>query len=766
MKVASAVTEIINNNEIIRAFDRNMNSTIICPKKKPYCFAKKKHVDFIENLSLPINIKHGSFEDLDKDECVEVSTNLSREIFSRFNPNCLRTLCDESGVPTREADIPRARRWMIDENHEPELEARKLFLDIEVDCRKGLPIPENPKHRIISIAAVNDEGEEMFFCDRSEEWILHQFFTELRKYPEALGFNINKYDKPYLEERAKICGFNYPFRNHQWLDMMDLYKKSEWGLYSSNTLDDIAKRELGMEKTFSIGQIGGAQELWKMFTEAVGGLTSRLRNYNTTDVNILLGLEKKLGLVRAKLEQAAIAGVLVSDSVYVSRIVDTLLMKRYMSRNPRIVANNRQAVKRDKPKFQGGMVLDPVKGLHKNVLEFDFAALYPSVMKLWNIGLETYDPKNGSILTATDAKFVADVDAEAALMLKELAKKREAAKKMRDKYDESSFEWLKWQVRQIGIKTITNSCFGAFGEEGARWYKHEIGETVTANARAVLRESMAITKNLGCDILYADTDSLFVKLPMNLTELQLIGQGKRLANLINKSLKNRLLKKFNIPEHRYVNEKGGYTINFEFADLFTKIFFSGKKKQYIAKSSPSMKAKASIRQMLTSGGFVDAHTTIVGFPMKKYDTMTMLKNIQEKVFKIIFEEESNAAIKAKTKRLLLDELAAMRAGKRDEMLIQQKGCRKSIGSYKNPTLHVRVAKQLEEMGKFRPEDVVKYLVVSDDGRKEAVPVIPGSKLPKISKSGYDYYETRIVDAVERMFVDKFELKNHLLSEFL
>ena len=40
-------------------------------------------------------------------------------------------------------------------------------------------------------------------------------------------------------------------------------------------------------------------------------------------------------------------------------------------------------------KYKGGLVIDPVSGVHFNVSVLDFASLYPSIIKVHNISYET-----------------------------------------------------------------------------------------------------------------------------------------------------------------------------------------------------------------------------------------------------------------------------------------------------------------------------------------------------------------------------------------
>jgi len=42
-------------------------------------------------------------------------------------------------------------------------------------------------------------------------------------------------------------------------------------------------------------------------------------------------------------------------------------------------------------KYQGAKVIDPIPGIHFGVVVVDFASLYPSIIKVWNISYETID---------------------------------------------------------------------------------------------------------------------------------------------------------------------------------------------------------------------------------------------------------------------------------------------------------------------------------------------------------------------------------------
>ena len=45
--------------------------------------------------------------------------------------------------------------------------------------------------------------------------------------------------------------------------------------------------------------------------------------------------------------------------------------------------------RRTKPSFRGGLVAEPLKGIHKDIMVFDFRSLYPTIIGTHNISPET-----------------------------------------------------------------------------------------------------------------------------------------------------------------------------------------------------------------------------------------------------------------------------------------------------------------------------------------------------------------------------------------
>jgi DNA polymerase elongation subunit (family B) len=74
-------------------------------------------------------------------------------------------------------------------------------------------------------------------------------------------------------------------------------------------------------------------------------------------------------------------------------------------------------------------------------------------------------------------------------------------------------EWNRFDCEQRAIKTVSNAAFGYTGFFAARWYKRECGASITAWGRMYIRKIMEMAKKEGFEIIYADTDGVFVKLP-------------------------------------------------------------------------------------------------------------------------------------------------------------------------------------------------------------------------------------------------------------
>jgi DNA polymerase elongation subunit (family B) len=107
------------------------------------------------------------------------------------------------------------------------------------------------------------------------------------------------------------------------------------------------------------------------------------------------------------------------------------IVTREFYKRKRVVAEIKKATKTGS--FEGAYVKQPQPGLYEAIATFDFASLYPSVMRQWNISPEAYKGKNidlreGWIKTASGAVFDNNEDSIMRSILTDFYAKRKVSK--------------------------------------------------------------------------------------------------------------------------------------------------------------------------------------------------------------------------------------------------------------------------------------------------------------------------------------------------
>ncbi|GBG31716.1 DNA polymerase alpha catalytic subunit [Hondaea fermentalgiana] len=226
-----------------------------------------------------------------------------------------------------------------------------------------------------------------------------------------------------------------------------------------------------------------------------------------------------------------------------------------------------------KPKYDGGLVLDPKTGLYdKFILLLDFNSLYPSIIQEYNIcyttvervrsgGLEDLEVAAAAVETGAgdddmdmEEGGAADVDVDAEdpdaipglpdrakfpdlailpSLIKTLVDRRRLVKQaLKSERDPSKRKQL--DVRQKALKLTANSMYGCLGFKGFRFFARPVAALVTSQGRSILQNTVNIAQDkLGLDVVYGDTDSIMINTgTTNLAEVNRIGQ--RVKAEINK----------------------------------------------------------------------------------------------------------------------------------------------------------------------------------------------------------------------------------------
>jgi len=216
-----------NDHTMIRYADERKRIHIIPAGMNPYFFIKEEDLEkakkFFDNRV--VKVERGKYVTITGHKAVKISVRYPSDIKPRKGKG-LRDILEKHGIETFESDIPFVRRWMIDNDIKQCKISWKCYVDIECDARSGFPDPNEAPFRVLSISVSGNDGKQYFFCDDDEKKMLKEFFGLIKKcYHMITGWNIRRFDWPYLINRAKKLGININFTPIQEIDAMLNYEK-------------------------------------------------------------------------------------------------------------------------------------------------------------------------------------------------------------------------------------------------------------------------------------------------------------------------------------------------------------------------------------------------------------------------------------------------------------------------------------------------------------------------------------------------------------
>ena len=162
---------------------------------------------------------------------------------------------------------------------------------------------------------------------------------------------------------------------------------------------------------------------------------------------------------------------------------------------------------------RGGLVGQPLTGIHYQVAGIDFFSMYPQIMARFNISPETIlknslhtipVPGTGTTIAQTPIGFIGE-SLQALLIRRYLIKQQMGSTHPLD----SRYANLK--ARSNALKWLLVVCFGYLGHKHFRWMKIEAHESVTAFGREVLLQAKEIAEQHGFRALYYNVDGLYIQ---------------------------------------------------------------------------------------------------------------------------------------------------------------------------------------------------------------------------------------------------------------
>jgi DNA polymerase elongation subunit (family B) len=151
---------------------------------------------------------------------------------------------------------------------------------------------------------------------------------------------------------------------------------------------------------------------------------------------------------------------------------------------------------------RGGLILAPkISVIHENVAELDFESEYPTLIVKEGLSYETVTPEG----------VIKKDDAFLPYVTKLSLGRRLRYKRLRKKFDESSKEWLWCEQRQLALKMILVCLYGTSGCCWNRFGNILCFEEINRRSRRILVETKNFVQEKEFEVVYADTDSIFIK---------------------------------------------------------------------------------------------------------------------------------------------------------------------------------------------------------------------------------------------------------------
>ena len=543
-----------------------------------------------------------------------------------------------------------------------------------------------------SDAAESSSGILLEFYE-SEEELLSAIFDVLDEYPLVLTFNGDDFDLRYLFHRAQRLGFT---RDRIPIDLgresagvrygihLDLYKfffnrsiqvYAFGGKYRESTLDAIS------EALLDEGKIE--------ITESMSRLSfSELAEYCYQDAQLVLKLTQFDGEVVMKLVTALsrISYLPIEDMSRqgVSGWIRSMMfrehrLRRYLIPRSEEVTESKgttstTAVIKGK-KYKGGMVVDPIPGVHFQVAVLDFASLYPSIIKAWNLGYETilcdHPEDRTNKIPGTDHWVCKKKKAMESQLVGSLRDIRIKWYKPRSKEKTLSPETLSWyQVVQSALKVVLNASYGVFGSDRFSLYCPPLAESTAAVGRYDITSTIEEAKRLGIEVFYGDTDSLFLGSPDRAKLDELIQWSRRVLGMELEVDKNYRYVALSLRKKNYLGVHPDNRVDIK--------GLTGKKRH-----TPEF-IKQTFSQMVEILGTVQT-------PLDFDDARIKIKDLVQDSYS-----------KLRNRKYSLDDLAF-------NMMIG-----KSVGGYTKTTpQHVKAAQQLRQKGdEIKAGDLVSFVKVT------------------------------------------------------
>ena len=569
----------------------------------------------------------------------------------------------------------------------------------QADMNDMTGLPDNVVFMIGQGAALERDDYTLVFCASEKELMLAFLNWVQAQDPDVLsGWAVVNFDLNFLDQKCRALGI--PFKlgrggetaavlqpgnpgsprvarvpGRAVLDGIDQLKAGFWS-FDSFSLDNVSHELLGNGKLITPEQDKVAT-INRLFVED----KPQLANYNIRDCTLVNEIFIKADLLAFAIQRANLTGLALdrlggSVAAFDNLYLPLLHRKGFVA--PDVATHS------DAGTSPGGYVLESRPGLFRNVLVLDFKSLYPSIIKTFFIdplGLAVSD--DNPVPGFVDATFSREEH-----ILPELIDSLWRAR------DEAKLN--KNAPLSQAIKIIMNSFYGILGSGGCRFYSQQLASSITRRGHEIIQQSRDWIEQQGFDVIYGDTDSVFVWLGEDSVEHQSSEIGRRLMQGLNDWWQSELQQRYNIQSHLEVEYETHYL---RFFMPTVRGLATGSKKRYAGLSSDGVNTQPP--------QLSEATLVIKGLEAARTDWTPLARRFQRELFLRIFKNEPFEDFVRQT-------VHQLNAGELDEELVYRKRIRRNLQEYlKNVPPHIKAARKLEH-----PGNTIRYLITRNGPEPE------------------------------------------------
>ena len=588
----------------------------------------------------------------------------------------------------------------------PRLEVMSLDIesDYQTDALFSIAFVSSQSRRVIMIGQGEDDElieyvpDERALLERWVDWVA-------RIDPDILiGWNVVNFDLSLLQRKSRSLeqpmkigrGGALPhWRQSQVdsnqhfvsipgrvvLDGIDTLRAATYN-FASFALESVAQELLGRGKLIHepnhSDPLYKAKEIRRQFEQDKKSLAA----YNLEDCQLVWDIFEHADLINFSIERARLTGlemdraggsVAAFDNLYLPR----LHRKGYIAPNIGDYHGELSA--------PGGYVMDSKPGLQGSVLVLDYKSLYPSIIRSFRVDpyarIAARSAAEIDVIPGYDGASFHKNEHILPQIIENLWAARDQAKRDRN------------AALSQAIKIIMNSFYGVLGTAGCRLHDSRLTASITKRGHDIIIQTVKLIEQQGYEVIYGDTDSVFVSLHGQQSNAQASAVGNRLVESINAYWRDHLRQEYGIESF----------LEMEFETHFRQFFM------------PTMRGSEQGSKKRYAGLIDDEqgnrHIVYKGLEAVRTDWTELARQFQQTLYQLIFDGEEYVDYIRQT----VDDLYA---GKLDDKLVYRKRLRKKLSEYrKNIPPHAQAAiraetefRQRRQPSRYRNKSWIEYVI--------------------------------------------------------